>query len=87
MSKRVRSVGVADDIEWLSTADAANLLGIQSRTLYRFIDEGLIPAYRMGRVIRLQRAEVLAYIASARVEPGSLRHLYPPATGGDTEDE
>lgn len=30
------------------------MLGITPRTLYRLIDAGEIPAYRMGRVIRLQ---------------------------------
>ncbi|SVD21661.1 uncharacterized protein METZ01_LOCUS374515, partial [marine metagenome] len=39
---------------WLSSKDAANQMGITPRTLYRFIDEGRLPAYRLGRVIRLQ---------------------------------
>jgi hypothetical protein len=30
-------------------------------------------------VIRLQRGDVDAFIASARIEPGSLEHLYPEA--------
>lgn len=38
--------------EWLSTGEAASLLGIATRMLYRFIDEGLLQAYRFGRVIR-----------------------------------
>ena len=71
---------VADDIEWMSTAAAADRLGITNRTLYRFIDEGLIAAYKFGRVIRLQRADVDAFIVASRVEPGSMRHLYPDTT-------
>lgn len=59
-----------DDIEWLSTAQAAAILGINTRTLYRLIDAGDVPAYRIGRVIRLQRAHVLDYIESARITPG-----------------
>ena len=65
-----------DDIEWLSTADAANRLGINTRTLYRLIDDGQIPAYKFGRVIRVQGKDVEAFMESARVEPGSLEHLY-----------
>ena len=47
-----------ETIDWMSTADAAEYLGVQSRTLYRFIDEGRLPAYRFGRVIRLKREDV-----------------------------
>lgn len=66
-------------IEWLSTAEAASRLGITPRTLYRFIDEGQLPAYRFGRVIRLQAADIDAFIQACRIEPGTLEHLYPEA--------
>jgi excisionase family DNA binding protein len=65
------------DIRWLSTKEAADRLGITPRTLYRFIDEGSLPAYRFGRVIRLQEQEVIAFIDRCRIQPGSLEHLYP----------
>lgn len=65
------------DIIWLSTAEAARKLGIGARTLYRLIDEGQIPAYKFGRVIRLQEREVDAFIDAARIKPGTLDHLYP----------
>jgi excisionase family DNA binding protein len=68
---------VADNIIWLSTAAAARRLGITSRTLYRFIDEGDLPAYRFGRVIRLKQDDVDQYIETCRIAPGSLEHLYP----------
>lgn len=60
---------------------AADRLGITSRTLYRFIDEGQLPAFKFGRVIRLKKADVDAYIESCRVEPGSMSHLYPETSG------
>lgn len=65
------------DIQWLSTQEAADRLGVALRTLYKIIDEGHLPAYKFGRVLRLQRHEVDAYIQTARVKPGSLAHLYP----------
>jgi excisionase family DNA binding protein len=71
------------EITWLSTADAASRLGITPRTLYRFIDEGQLPAYRFGRVIRLKEDEVNSFIESCRIEPGTLEHLYPE-TGNET---
>ncbi len=73
----------ASDISWLSTADAASRLGITPRTLYRFIDEGQLPAYRFGRVIRLKQDEVDAFIETCRIAPGSLEHLYPETVGSD----
>ena len=48
--------------QWLGTTAAAKRLGITTRTLYRFIDEGYIAAYRMGRVIRVLSSDVDAYI-------------------------
>jgi excisionase family DNA binding protein len=68
-----------DNIDWLSTAEAARRLGVTPRTLYRFIDEGQLPAYRFGRVIRLKEGEVDGFIDSCRIEPGTLEHLYPEA--------
>lgn len=72
-------------VEWLSTADAAKALGITPRTLYRFIDAGDLPAYRFGRVIRVKQSDVDAFIEAARIQPGSLEHLYPD-TGSKAED-
>jgi excisionase family DNA binding protein len=70
----------ADTIQWLSTAEAAARLGITPRTLYRFIDEGQLPAYRFGRVIRLKTSDVDVFIDACRIEPGTLEHLYPDST-------
>ena len=69
--------------EWLSSKEAASRIGITQRTLYRFIDEGQIPAYRIGRVIRLQRLDVESFIEQSRVQPGTLKHLYPDTDAGN----
>ncbi len=84
-------------ITWLSTKAAAEYLGITTRTLYRLVDEGQLPAYKFGRVLRLKQDDVDAFIDAARVQPGSLRHLYPDArkdaddpytqTGDDPDDD
>jgi len=70
---------MTEDIAWLSTAAAARRLGVTTRTLYRFVDEGELPAYRFGRVIRLKEADVEAFIDNCRIQPGTLEHLYPEA--------
>ncbi len=71
-----------EDVDWMSTAEAAKRLGITPRTLYRFIDEGQLPAYRFGRVIRLKVNEVDSFIENCRIAPGTLEHLYPDAVVG-----
>lgn len=59
-------------IVWLNTAETARRLGVTPRTLYRFIDEGQLPAYRFGRVIRLKETEVEEFIDACRISPGTL---------------
>ena len=49
---------VNEPIVWLSTKDASERLGITLRSLYRFIDEGDLVAYKFGRVIRIQESDV-----------------------------
>ena len=72
---------MADSIRWLSTKEASERLGITLRSLYRFIDEGDLVAYKFGRVIRIQAADVDRFIESSRIAPGSLEHLYPEVKG------
>jgi excisionase family DNA binding protein len=68
---------VSDSIVWLSTKDCCARLGVTVRTLYRFIDEGQLVAYQMGRVIRVQEPDLDKFVESVRIAPGSLAHLYP----------
>ncbi|MGC8627094.1 MAG: helix-turn-helix domain-containing protein [Acidimicrobiales bacterium] len=80
---------MTEPIKWMGTPEACARLGVTLRTLYRFIDEGQLPAYKMGRVIRLQAHEVDAFIERARIRPGTLEHLYPdprPAQGARPEN-
>jgi excisionase family DNA binding protein len=46
---------------WMTTAQAARRLGISRARLYRVIDSGALPAYKIGRLIRLQVSDVEAY--------------------------
>lgn len=62
---------------WVGTTEAAERLGVVPRTLYRLIDEGAIPAFKMGRVIRLKERDLDDFLERNRVQPGSLSHLYP----------
>jgi excisionase family DNA binding protein len=70
-----------EQIHWMSTKEAAEHLGVTLRSLYRFIDEGTLPAYKFGRVIRLKEEDVEGFIDACRIPPGSLDHLYPELKG------
>ncbi len=72
---------MTEPIRWLSTREASERLGVTLRSLYRFIDEGEVAAYRFGRVIRLQEADVDRFIEASRIAPGTLEHLYPELKG------
>ena len=74
---------MSDRISWLSTKECCERLGVTVRTLYRFIDEGQLPAYQMGRVIRVQEEDLNTFIHSVRLAPGSLAHLYPDSGTAD----
>ena len=77
---------MTEPIVWLSTKECCSRLGVTVRTLYRFIDEGQLAAYQMGRVIRVQESDLTAFVDSVRIQPGSLAHLYPDPTLPETTD-
>jgi excisionase family DNA binding protein len=74
---------VSEQIQWMSTKEAAEHLGVTLRSLYRFIDEGDLPAFKFGRVIRLKADDVDTFIEACRISPGSLEHLYPEVKGSN----
>jgi len=78
---------MSEPIQWMGTRDACERLGVTLRTLYRFIDEGQLPAYKMGRVIRLQAHDIDTFIERMRITPGTLEHLYPEPKSHDRSDD
>ena len=76
---------MVDETAWLGTKEAATRLGITLRSLYRFIDEGDLTAYKFGRVIRIKASDVDDFIEACRIQPGQLEHLYPPLKGSEPD--
>jgi excisionase family DNA binding protein len=50
----------------LTAAEAAKLLAIGARTLWTLTDRGEIPVVRIGRAVRYDRRDLLAYIDRAK---------------------
>jgi PTS system nitrogen regulatory IIA component len=63
----------------LGVKEAANLLDISEKTVYRWINQGFLPAYRVHDQYRFNRAELLEWATSRKInvspdifnEPGS----------------
>jgi excisionase family DNA binding protein len=54
---------------WLTVKQACGRLKVSRPTLFRMIDHGEIPAYRIGHWIRLRVADVEAYERDQRGNP------------------
>lgn len=61
--------------------EAAEYLGVGMRTLSKFLDQGLIPAYKLGRVIRMKRVNVDAFLEAHRIVNVLARPLARCRTG------
>lgn len=51
----------------LTTIETAKLLGVHAHTIRRWVEDGQLPAYRLGKRIRISRADALAFLVP--VEP------------------
>jgi excisionase family DNA binding protein len=68
--------------KWLSVQAAAQELEVTTRTIYRFINDGKLPAYRIGRVYRILRTDFDGFLAAAALRPGDLDHLVEDRSRG-----
>jgi excisionase family DNA binding protein len=64
--------------DWLGVPALAEELGVTMRTLYRILNSGELPCYKIGRVLRIRRAEVRTFLEQGRVEPEGRGHPIPP---------
>lgn len=68
--------------EWLNLRGVAHELGVGVPMVYRAINSGALVAYRLGRVYRVKREDLNAYLDAVRVKPGDLEHLMPAPYNG-----
>ena len=60
-------VGSQNERECLSLQEASCRLGVCVRTIRREIDRGRLPAFRVGRNLRIQLSELRRYMESEAV--------------------
>lgn len=65
----------------LSVRDAAGLLKVSEKTIYRWIKQQAIPAYRVQDQYRFNRAEILEWATSRRLNVSSKIFLEPEFEG------
>lgn len=51
----------------LTVRDVAKLLAVSEKTIYRWLNEGIIPAYRVNEQYRFNRAELLEWATARRI--------------------
>lgn len=83
--------GVGDEAgeadPYVSTGQAAEILGVSARTVARYLDAGYIPCERHGMGHRRARlSDVLAYKEVRAARAGELAHMREEADGGDLYD-
>ncbi len=68
--------------EWLSTEEAAEVVGVRPKTVRAWVAEGL-PAQRRGRRLVISRKALESWVsASSPTGAGILASLTPPASHG-----
>jgi PTS system nitrogen regulatory IIA component len=52
----------------LSVKDAASMLEVSEKTIYRWIKQGIIPCYKVNEQFRFNKAELLEWATSSRIK-------------------
>src|SRR5260221_1021606 len=66
----------------LTVRDAAQLLSVTEKTIYRWIKQGMIPAYQINDQYRFNRAELLEWATSRRINVSP--EIFAEPEGGET---
>src|SRR5438034_7734489 len=66
----------------LSVRDAAGLLSVTEKTIYRWIKQGAIPTYQINDQYRFNRAELLEWATSRKIQVSP--EIFAEPEGGQT---
>jgi excisionase family DNA binding protein len=59
----------ATDDQFLTVADIARILKLNQQTVRNWIDQGTLPALRVGRRVRVRRSYFDAFVEGGRTAP------------------
>lgn len=68
----------------LNVRDSARLLKVSEKTIYRWVQQGKLPAYRVNEQYRFNRAELLEWATSQRINVSPEIFVEPAGSGGAT---
>ncbi len=60
----------AEQKEWFTTDELVRWLGLGRTKTYEMLRTGEIPSYKIGRIRRIRRSEVEAWLERNRYRPG-----------------
>ena len=55
--------------QWINTEEAAQFLGVTTRTIANYRERGMIPFAQVGRVIRYRREDLNRFLMEHYVKP------------------
>ncbi len=61
---------MSPDKEFLSLDDVAALLGVHYQLIYKLVRAGELPASRVGKVYRVSRKDLDAYLETSKIDRG-----------------
>lgn len=56
---------------WLDTKEVAKLIGVTTRTIQNYRDQGMLPFSQIGRVIRYRASDIQAFLMEYYVQPSN----------------
>jgi len=56
-------------MEWMTIEEAAKYLKMSIGGVRKYVNNGKLPSYRQGRIIRLKQTDLDAFLSPAPVKP------------------